>query len=119
MTITTMRGQKIDIARLAAQNPEKMALSGSPKGRNGKKAVPGMNARGDILGKGGKVVIPREQVARDYHKANPKAVKQIAMRDIRQELFAAPTPAQAIANHKEAMAAAKTQRKQRKIVDND
>ena len=111
MITMSMRGQKIDIARLQAQNPEKMALSGLPKGRDGKQLFPSMNARGDIIGRNGSIAIPREQVAREYHKVNPKAVKQIALRDIKQEVFASDTPAQAVAKHKEA------QRKVRKMED--
>jgi hypothetical protein len=128
MVTTTMRGKKLDMARLVAHNLEKIAVSGLPRGgrdRRGNTLHPGMNARGDVLGKGGSIAIPREKVAREYHRTNPKAVKQVSLKDIKQEVFASDTPAQAVQKHKEAMAAAAhaqaqaAQRKQRKIVDND
>lgn len=100
MRTNTMRGRPLDMARLIAQNPNKIALGNA-----------NMNARGDIIGKGGIVKVPREQIARDYHRANPKAVKQVALRDIKQEVMVFDTPAQAIAKVKE-------QQKKRRIADN-
>ena len=41
-----------------------------------------MNARGDVLGPGGKVVQSREEVTREYYKNNPKAaVKTVSIKD--------------------------------------
>jgi hypothetical protein len=34
-----------------------------------------MNARGDELGAGGKIVKTREQILQDYYKNNPRAIK--------------------------------------------
>jgi hypothetical protein len=34
-----------------------------------------VNARGDELGSGGKVVRTREQILQDYYKNNPRAVE--------------------------------------------
>ncbi len=98
---TTMRGVQIDMSQLIARNAQKIAL-GNAK----------MNARGDVIGKGGVIVTPREQIAREYHRNNPKAVKQVALKDIKKEIMAFDSPAQAV----EAVKAAK---KQRKIIDND
>jgi hypothetical protein len=35
-----------------------------------------MNARGDELGAGGKVVKTREQILQDYYNQNPRAVQE-------------------------------------------
>jgi hypothetical protein len=35
-----------------------------------------MNARGDIIGTGGKVVKTREEILQDYYKNNPRAIKE-------------------------------------------
>jgi hypothetical protein len=34
-----------------------------------------MNARGDELGAGGKIVKTREQILQDYYNNNPRAIK--------------------------------------------
>ena len=61
----SMRGEPIDLQKLAAES-EKSITVGNTK----------TNARGDVLGKGGKVVKSAESVAREhYNKNNPKAVK--------------------------------------------
>ncbi len=61
----TNQGQMIDMDALALKNEKEIAL-GNMK----------VNARGDKLGKGGKVVAERDQVARAYYENNPKAVVQ-------------------------------------------
>ena len=61
----TNQGQMIDMDALALKNEKEIAL-GNMK----------VNARGDRLGKGGKVVAERDQVARAYYQNNPKAVVQ-------------------------------------------
>jgi len=78
--VRSMRGKVVDMARLAAENSHQIALGNA-----------GMNARGDLLGEGGAVIRSREQIARDYHTANPKAVRQVALRDINREVFEHPT----------------------------
>ncbi len=55
----------IDMDSLALKNEKEIAL-GNMK----------VNARGDKLGKGGKIVAERDQVARAYYENNPKAVVQ-------------------------------------------
>ena len=61
----TNQGQMIDMDSLALKNEKEIAL-GNMK----------VNARGDKLGKGGKIVAERDQVARAYYENNPKAVVQ-------------------------------------------
>ena len=61
----TNQGQMIDMDALALKNEKEIAL-GNMK----------VNARGDKLGKGGKIIAERDQVARAYYENNPKAVVQ-------------------------------------------
>lgn len=86
MKIKTMRGDTLDMSQLAAKNEKVVALGNAS-----------MNARGDIIGARGQVMKRREQVAQEYHAANPKAVKQVALRDISTEVFV--SPAEAVAKH--------------------
>ena len=61
----TNQGQTIDMDALALKNEKEIALGNM-----------GVNARGDKIGKGGKIVAERNQVARAYYENNPKAVVQ-------------------------------------------
>ena len=61
----TNQGQSIDMDALALKNEKEIALGNM-----------GINARGDKIGKGGKIVAERNQVARAYYENNPKAVVQ-------------------------------------------
>lgn len=61
----TNQGQSIDMDALALKNEKEIALGNM-----------GVNARGDKIGKGGKIVAERNQVARAYYENNPKAVVQ-------------------------------------------
>jgi hypothetical protein len=101
MKTISMRGQIVDMARLAAENADKPALGNAS-----------MNARGDLLGTKGQVVKSREDITRDYHVNNPKAVRQMSLRDINREVFVSPA---------EAVAAVQDQpddgKRKRKIID--
>lgn len=97
MKVLSMRGKVVDMARLAAENADRVALGNAS-----------MNARGDLIGPGGAVVKTREQITRDYHTSNPKAVKQVALRDLKQEVFVSPTDA-----------IEQQRQKKRKIADTD
>ena len=67
----TNKGQMLDFDALMIQNEKEIAL-GNMK----------VNARGDKLGPGGKVVQTREEVTREYYKNNPKAVvKSVSIKD--------------------------------------
>ena len=90
-----------DMARLIAQNPTKIALGNA-----------NMNARGDIIGPGGKIEVSREEIAREYHTKNPKAVKQVALRSVADEAVTYESPAEAMARHQIA-------KPKRKIVDSE
>jgi len=64
-TYTSMRGKEVDMERLSLQHETTPAV-GNVR----------VNARGDELGEGGKVVRTREQILQDYYKTNPQAIKE-------------------------------------------
>jgi len=84
MKVMSMRGKVVDMNLLMAQNEDKLAL-GNAK----------MNARGDIVSSTGEIVSTSEQLIKQYNAANPRAVKQVSLKDLTDEVFA--TPAEAVA----------------------
>jgi hypothetical protein len=62
---TSMQGKQIDMEKLALKNELSVAV-GNMK----------VNARGDELGTGGKIVRTREQILQDYYKNNPRKVSE-------------------------------------------
>ena len=63
-TYTSIRGKQIDMEKLAMKN-ETVPAVGNLR----------VNARGDELGPGGRIVRTREQVLQDYYKENPSSHK--------------------------------------------
>jgi hypothetical protein len=63
-TYTSMRGREIDMEKLTIRN-ELLPAVGNLK----------VNARGDQLGPGGKIVKTKEELLQDYYKNNPRAVQ--------------------------------------------
>ena len=61
---TSMQGKQIDMEKLQLRNELSPAI-GNMK----------VNARGDELGAGGKIIRTREQILQDYYKANPRAIE--------------------------------------------
>lgn len=121
MKVQSMRGEMVDFTKYLAQNEDAIAV-GNAK----------MNARGDIVGPGGKVIKKREEIAAEYHRSNPKAVKQVSIKDLAKEIL--PTPTEAVKaireKKKEAAAAAavvaessteetKTDGKKRRLSDSE
>lgn len=100
MFVRSMRGQKVDMAKLAADNADQIAVGNAS-----------MNARGDIVGPHGVVMKSHEQIVREYHARNPKAVKQMALRDIKREVFVSPQEAVATAREKVGAEKPKSKRK--------
>ncbi len=85
--VTTMRGRRIDLSAIIAQNEKAIAI-GNAK----------MNARGDKIGPGGKIIKRQEEIVSDYYRSNPKAVKQVSLRNIAPDVFeTAVTPVEALA----------------------
>lgn len=66
--VKSHKGVEVDMSALIASNSKAIALG------NGK-----MNANGDIIGKGGKVIKTRDALAREYHTKNPKAAKNVSL----------------------------------------
>ena len=62
---TSMRGKQIDMEQLNLKNETLIAV-GNMK----------VNARGDQIGPGGKIVKTREEILKDYYKNNPRAVQE-------------------------------------------
>jgi hypothetical protein len=61
---TSVRGKEIDMERLSLKHETEPAVGNAR-----------MNARGDELGAGGKIIKTREQILQDYYKNNPRAIK--------------------------------------------
>lgn len=64
-TYTSVRGKEIDMEKLSLRN-EKTPAVGNMR----------VNARGDELGEGGKIIRTREQVLQDYYAQNPNAFRE-------------------------------------------
>jgi hypothetical protein len=64
-TYTSVRGKEIDMEKLSLVH-EKTPAVGNMR----------VNARGDELGEGGKIVRTREQVLQDYYAQNPNALRE-------------------------------------------
>ena len=62
MVYRTMQGREIDMEKLMQKNELTQAV-GNAK----------VNARGDKLGPGGKIIKTREEVVAEYYESNPKA----------------------------------------------
>lgn len=65
MVYRTMQGREIDMEKLMRQNELTQAVSNK-----------NINARGDELGPGGKIVKKREEIIAEYYENNPKAIKK-------------------------------------------
>ena len=64
-TYTSMRGKEVDMEKLNLQN-ELLPAVGNAK----------MNARGDVIGAGGKIVKTREELLAEYYNNNPRAIQE-------------------------------------------
>ncbi len=64
----TMRGREVDFEKLSLRNETTPAVGNMR-----------VNARGDELGAGGKIVRTREQILADYYKNNPRAVDTVGV----------------------------------------
>lgn len=77
MVYRTAQGKEIDLEKLMKQN-ELMPAIGNMK----------VNARGDELGPGGKIVRKREEIVAEYYDTNPNAVpkrKQPVQTQVKEE----------------------------------
>ena len=62
---TSIRGKEIDMEKLSLQHETEPAVGNIR-----------VNARGDELGPGGKIIKTREQIMQEYYKNNPNAAKE-------------------------------------------
>ena len=60
----TLQGKEVDMEKLGLKNETAPAV-GNVR----------MNARGDELGPGGKIVKTREEMLKEYYEKNPRAIK--------------------------------------------
>ena len=60
----TLQGKEVDMEKLSLKNETAPAV-GNVR----------MNARGDELGAGGKIVKTREEMLKEYYENNPRAIK--------------------------------------------
>ena len=69
-TYTSVRGKEIDMEKISLRH-EKTPAVGNMR----------VNARGDELGEGGKIIRTREQVLQDFYAQNPSAQhEEVAVR---------------------------------------
>ncbi len=64
--VKSAQGKSVDIDSLRLQNETAIAVGNM-----------NVNARGDVLGRGGKVVKTREQVMKDYYALNTPVAKDV------------------------------------------
>jgi len=105
----TVRGQWIDVDAIMAKNQNVVALGNAS-----------MNARGDIVNKDGQIIQSRDEIAQEYYKGNPNAVKQVSIKDTLPENFFQ-TPKEVVnAVKAEKLAKMEEQEtKKRKIIETD
>jgi len=66
---SSMKGKEIDMEKLSLRNELTPAV-GNAK----------VNARGDELGAGGKIIRTREEILQDYYKNNPRSAREESKR---------------------------------------
>ena len=64
----TMRGREVDFEKLNLRNETTPAVGNMR-----------VNARGDELGAGGKIIKTREQILADYYQNNPRSVDTVGV----------------------------------------
>lgn len=60
----TMRGKELDMEKLSIRNETTPAVGNMR-----------VNARGDQIGPGGKIIKTREEILKDYYAKNPRQIK--------------------------------------------
>lgn len=111
MKVRSMRGLEIDVAAIIARNEGTVAVGNAQ-----------MNARGDVIGPRGQIIKTRDEIAQEYHRSNPKAVRNVALKDLSDEVIGSDRMNVEYADPAEAVAAIESQRKaakKRKIEDTD
>jgi hypothetical protein len=78
----SMRGIAIDMDAMRSQNDQTIAIGNAR-----------MNARGDIMGQGGKIEIRREQIIRDFYAQHPQGMNQVSLKAALPDTFESPADA--------------------------
>jgi hypothetical protein len=68
-THRTLKGSVIDMEALRISNDKSVAVGNMS-----------INAKGDLLGKGGEIVQTSQERTQQYYKGNPKAVKNVSLK---------------------------------------
>lgn len=79
MKVVSMKGQVVDMTQILAQHEETVAIGNAR-----------MNARGDLLGPGGRIVKTRDQVAMEFNSA-AHGVKKVSLKELQPDTFQTPT----------------------------
>lgn len=118
MKVVSMLGVTLDMSKYIAENEDMVALGNAS-----------MNARGDIVDKNGNILKKREEIAADYYKNNPNAVRQVGVKNLEKEVFKTPAEVMKDLQAQQAASAApateavdtpaKSSGKKRKIVDSE
>lgn len=66
----TSKGAIVDVDALRVANERTIAVGNMRT-----------NASGDVIGKGGKVIKRRDEIAKEYYRDNPRAVKNASIKD--------------------------------------
>lgn len=61
MAMSFVHKKPVDMEKIAIQHEKQVAIGNM-----------GVNARGDVLGQGGKILKTREEVMKEYYEANPE-----------------------------------------------
>lgn len=93
--ISTMKGKKIDVGAIFAAQGDIVAIGNAS-----------MNARGDVLGSGGKIIKDSTTISKEYNAHNPKAVKRVSLAELTPETLLSPADAMAEFKRRAAAAAA-------------
>lgn len=80
------RGVRIDMDAMRAQNESAVAVTG--RGNELR-----MNARGDVLVRGGRIGKSREEIEGDYNQNPVGAVKNVSLKDVQPDVFETPQQA--------------------------
>jgi len=82
-TYRSARGRVVDMEKLRQANEEEIAVTGGSQN---------VNARGDELGPGGRIIRTREEIIRAYNQQNPKAVPDEYAELVPDQQERVPTP---------------------------
>jgi len=77
--VKSVKGKEVNFTELKQKFGDTVAIGNA-----------NVNARGDQLGPGGKIIKTREQLAREYHNVAPNAVKTVPLSDEINQMLGKP-----------------------------